>query len=81
MNRSQRIVLVVALAVLALVVDRAFLASSVQGGWYGYAANTVFSPAGMEPGRQVLLRLFLLLSWTLLSMRLLRDEAGGDDVS
>ena len=75
MNRSQRVVLVIAGAALTLTVDRAYSASSIDGGWFGYAPNTgeVFSP-GIEPGRQVLVRLALLLVWTLISVRLLRDH-------
>ena len=76
MNRSQRIVLVIAAAALALTIDRALTASAVQGGWFGYAPGTgeLFTPGGMEPGRQVLVRLVLLLTWTLVAVRLLRDD-------
>jgi hypothetical protein len=74
-NRSQRIVLVIASAALAITIDRAFSASSLEGGWFGYAPNTGadFSP-GIEPARQALVRLALLIAWTLISVRLLRDE-------
>ncbi len=75
MNRSQRIVLVIAVAALAVSLDRAYLVSEQGGGWFGYAPNTdvVFTP-GVDPGRQILIRLALLITWTLISVRLLRDQ-------
>lgn len=75
MNRSQRIILVIAAAALALVLERAIFVSSMDGGWFGYAPNSgeVFAPE-IEVRRQVLARLGLLIAWTLLSLRLLRED-------
>jgi hypothetical protein len=78
MNRAQRIILVIAAAVLALVVDAAVTVSAVDGGWYGYAPGTAaMLLPGVDAGRQVLVRLALLAAWTLLALRLLAD-AGVD---
>jgi hypothetical protein len=75
MNDRQRIVLVVAAATLAISIDRAVISSAAGGSWFGYAPNTdvVFTP-GIDPGRQLLIRLALLAAWSLLAMRLLRDR-------
>lgn len=71
LNLAQRVVLVIALAVLCVAVD-GYVASG-SSSWFGYAPNTgaVFNPG--KKGRLLVVRAALAVAWAVAGVVLLRS--------
>jgi hypothetical protein len=82
LNKSQRIVVVIAIG-LAIGTLGSYLVNLGSGlGWYAYAplTNGLFAPRGLHAWLRVIIWLVLIGAWALGSIRVLRPSSGDSPV-